>query len=329
MNNEQVKFPPPPRLIPTLLSGFDAVATHILVIVFPVAFDVFLWLGPHLRLKQLLQPMINQMPSLFTPALGISQADLNTVQGAWTDFASQFNLFSLLRTYPIGVSSLLSLKLNTQTPLGSPFYLEANSAAILFGWWLLLAVAGWLLGGLYYRWVSGISLRQPLQPLGASLKQTVFLSIIWMGLLIVIGIPILILFTVITLISTTLGQIALFLFALVALWLVMPIFFSAHGIFTLQQDAFHAILNSLRMVRFTLPNTGLFLMTFVLISQGLDFLWRTPSASSWLTLVGIAGHAFISTSLLAASFIYYRDINVWLKVIFEQLKTQQATSARV
>jgi hypothetical protein len=111
------------------------------------------------------------------------------------------------------------------------------------------------------------------------------------------------------------------------IWLSMPIFFSAHGIFTLQLDALRAILTSLRMVRFTLPNTGLFLLTFVILNSGLNFLWNTPSRDSWWMLVGITGHAFVSTALLAASFIYYRDINAWLKVIFEQLQ-RQPTSAK-
>ena len=119
----------------------------------------------------------------------------------------------------------------------------------------------------------------------------------------------------------------LFAGALLLIWLVMPVFFSAHGIFALQLDAFRSILNSLRMVRFTLPNTGLFLLAFVLINQGLNFLWNTPSQNSWWMLVGIAGHAFVSTALLAASFIYYRDINAWLTVVFEQLQ-QQTTSAK-
>jgi hypothetical protein len=47
-----------------------------------------------------------------------------------------------------------------------------------------------------------------------------------------------------------------------------------------------------------------------------------------MTLVGILGHAFVTTSLLAASFIYYRDMQVWLQTVFEKLKanlpTQQA-----
>jgi hypothetical protein len=43
-------------------------------------------------------------------------------------------------------------------------------------------------------------------------------------------------------------------------------------------------------------------------------------------LVGIAGHAFVSTALLAASFIYYRDINAWLSVVLDQLQKRSPTA---
>ncbi|MDP2976426.1 MAG: hypothetical protein Q8N45_09490, partial [Anaerolineales bacterium] len=130
-----------------------------------------------------------------------------------------------------------------------------------------------------------------------------------------------------TLINPLLAEIVLLIFALLSLWLVLPVFFSPHGIFTYQQNAWQAILNSLRMTRFTLPTSGLFLFSTIIISQGLDFLWRTPQENSWLTLIGIAGHAFISTAILATSFIYYRDVNAWLQVVTDQLK-RQTTSAR-
>jgi hypothetical protein len=43
-----------------------------------------------------------------------------------------------------------------------------------------------------------------------------------------------------------------------------------------------------------------------------------------MMLVGIAGHAFVTTALLAASFIYYRDMNAWLEIVFERLKPNTA-----
>jgi hypothetical protein len=68
----------------------------------------------------------------------------------------------------------------------------------------------------------------------------------------------------------------------------------------------------------TLPKTSLLFLSIIVISEGLDTLWRVPAEDSWLTLVGVAAHAFVSTSLLAASFIYYRDASRWLQRLIQQ-----------
>ena len=326
MNTKLGQLPPPPGLIASLARGFDSVANHVLVILPPVLIDLFLWLGPHLRLKSYFQPFIDRLP-LMAKAFPTNFPDVTTVQQLWLNFADQFNLFILLRTFPIGTTSLLSFQFPDQTPIGTPTSFDAGSFVGILAWASLLIFTGWLIGTLYYYWISSVALNPETSELWKSVKQAILLSVIWLGLLFIIGIPILLLLSLITFLSPFLGQIMLFVGSLLLIWLVMPVFFSAHGIFALQLDAFRAILNSLRMVRFTLPNTGLFLMAFVLINQGLNFLWNTPSQDSWWMLVGIAGHAFVSTALLAASFIYYRDINIWLKVVFEQLQ-QQTTSAK-
>jgi hypothetical protein len=326
MQTVHVKLPPPPGLVSSLMAGFDSVANHIAVILPPVLLDLFLWLGPRLRLKEFLQPLIDRLPSLAS-AFPSNFPDLATVQTAWTGIANEFNLFVILRTFPVGVTSLLSFDISVQNPLGVPVNIDAGSFTGILGWVLILAILGWIIGALYYYWISRVALKPEVYSFWKSLNQAVLLSFIWMGLLFFFGVPALLALSVLTAISPILGEVSLFAGALVLIWLVMPVFFSAHGIFTLQLDALHAILNSLRMVRFTLPNTGLFLLTFLVLNQGLNFLWNTPPQDSWWMLVGIAGHAFVSTALLAASFIYYRDINAWLKVVFEQLQ-QQTISAK-
>jgi len=326
MNTEPAKFPPPPRLFASLMAGFDSVANHVAVILPPVLLDLFLWLGPHLRLKEFLLPLIDRLPSVAV-AFPSSFPDLPTIQAAWTSIAENFNLFVILRTFPVGTTSLLNFKMPLKTPLGSPLSLDAGSFIGILGWVLFLVFLGWIIGALYYYWVSKVVLEPEARSLGKSLQQAVLLSLIWTALLFFLGLPVLVVLSVLTTISPLLGQVVLFAGAIVLVWLVMPVFFSVHGIFTLQLDALRAILNSLRMVRFTLPNTGLFLLIFVILNSGLNFLWNTPSQGSWLMLVGITGHAFVSTALLAASFVYYRDINAWLKVVFEQLQ-RQTTSAK-
>jgi hypothetical protein len=296
------------------------------VILPPVLLDLFLWLGPHLHLKSFLQPLVDQLPAL-AKLFPSNFPDLATVQQAWMSVINQFNLFMILRTFPVGATSLLSLEMPGLTPLGAPAILDAGSFFGIFSWTLLLILLGWLIGAIYYFWISGVALKPDGRSLWKSIKQTMFLSIIWLVSIFILGLPALLVISMIAYFSPILGQIMFFIGALLLIWLIMPVFFSVHGIFVLQQDAFHSILGSLRMVRFTLPNTGLFLLVFVIINTGMNFLWNTPSENSWWLLVGIAGHAFVSTALLAASFIYYRDINVWLAAVLSQLQ-KQTTSVR-
>jgi hypothetical protein len=72
------------------------------------------------------------------------------------------------------------------------------------------------------------------------------------------------------------------------------------------------------LTRLTLPKTSLLFLSMLVISEGLDTLWRVPGERSWMSFVGVLGHAFVSTSLLAASFIYYRDATRWVQRLIQQ-----------
>ncbi len=118
INTSQGKFPPPPGLFASLMAGFDSVATHIALILPPLLLDLFLWLGPHLHLKNFLQPVIDQLPSM-AKAFPANFPDVATIQAAWTGIANQFNLFIVLRTFPVGITSLLGFEMPVSNPSGS------------------------------------------------------------------------------------------------------------------------------------------------------------------------------------------------------------------
>jgi hypothetical protein len=40
-------------------------------------------------------------------------------------------------------------------------------------------------------------------------------------------------------------------------------------------------------------------------------IWGWPTENSWILPIGMAGHAFVTTSLLAGSFLYYREADQW------------------
>jgi hypothetical protein len=58
----------------------------------------------------------------------------------------------------------------------------------------------------------------------------------------------------------------------------------------------------------------------------MDLLWTTPETDSWLFLLGLIGHAFVSSGILAASFIYYRDGIKWMDEIVKLKPPTQANS---
>ncbi len=317
---ERAKLPPPPGMVSSLAAGFDSVARSITVIALPVMLDLLLWLGPHLRMEALLAPWIARLPALYSGVLGA-----DTLQAAveiWSNLAARLNILSALRTFPLGLPSLLFLEMPNQMPLGTPPAVETSSALSVLAWSVLAVLTGWLCGAVYFYWVSKVSLHPTELSFWKSIGRALVLSLLLTLLLAAVALPTLTFLSLATLISPFIGQILLFLTALATLWIIVPVYFSAHGIYTYQQDALQALLGSLRMVRFTLPSTFLFLVMLTVIGWGLRFLWLTPAAESWWLLVGILGHAFISTALLSASFIYYRDVNNWLKVVLEQLKKQ-------
>src|SRR5688500_15444020 len=93
--------PRPPGVVSALIKGFNAVAGNVSVIFFPIALDVFLWLGPRLRVYRLVEPYLGQIPLIQSGTAGSIPFDPDLL---WRGF----NLFSFLRTFPIGVFSLLS-----------------------------------------------------------------------------------------------------------------------------------------------------------------------------------------------------------------------------
>jgi hypothetical protein len=338
MNVQKIEsLPPPPGVIGSLRAGFDAVSNHIGLILLPVALDIFLWLGPRLSIGELVNPFFKLVFDEARTSL-TSSADLKRFtdfQSGFSDIMERFNLLSLLgrlQTFPIGISSLLAQTMPVKTPLGSQSVVEVSSLPGLIGLMFLLILIGWIAGGLYFRWVSGTALGEAKQKVEVgfawAILQTLILSVIWFIALMMILIPVMFILTILTLLSPALASGVFFVMLVLSFWLIVPLFFTPHGIFVRKQNAFYSIFTSLRMARFTLPTSSLFVISVVLLTISLNYLWSVPPDDSWMLLVGIAGHAFITTALLAASFVYYRDMNTWLQTVLEQLQQKQTIPAQ-
>ncbi|MBA4383449.1 MAG: hypothetical protein C0410_01810 [Anaerolinea sp.] len=325
MKNQTVIFTgAPPRLIPTLLKGFNTIANNAYLLLFPVFIDLLLWLGPKLRLKTLMMPFINEFSA---DMLKISPPELldtvKTSQTLWEQLLNQFNLATALRTFPVGIPSIIARQSPAGSPLGQYWVYEIPSVQWAFAILGAVLLIGFLLGSLYFYFIARVTATDVEKLSGKQIltayAQSLIMFCLFLGVAILIMIPLFLILSILSLANAGIGQFFLLVAALVLLWLVMPLVFSPHGVFVLKQKALPSMMISIRLVRLFLPGTGLFVMTSVLISEGLNNLWTIPEANSWLTLFGIGGHSFIITSLLAASFIYYREGLRWMQENLQRL----------
>ena len=309
----------PPNLLVALRAGFDAIANHVALILFPIALDLYLWLGPHLRLKQLIESLVSQLVGLYALQDPGAKEMLQVVKDVWMEIAAQFNLFIALRTYPVGIPSLLASASPAGTPTGTPLMWEINSMGRAFLVWLLIAALGLVFGALFFDMVSQavltgeVNWRMTWKQWPQTSLQVLLLTLFWVSVLIAVSIPGSFIISILALGGMVLVQCALFLYAGLLVWLLFHLFFSPHGIFVYRHKAMLSIRTGFRLTRQTFLSTALFFLAILVLSRGLDMLWQVPPATSWLKIVGVVGHAFVATSLLASSFVYYRDADRWVR----------------
>lgn len=315
--------PKPPGAIQALISGFNAITNNLAVILLPVAVDIFLWFGPRLKIHDLFLSTlegISNFPGNTIPAATYAEIDKNLT---W------FNLFSYLRTYPLGLFSLMTNNQSGTSPLGTRVDWEVSNWLLVISAFILLTFAGLVLGSMYFYAVSRVALKPGTGP---GFFRAIFHSIIVWTMLTAITYliinPLLTIGFKVMMANQVLMLVFFLLLAWPATWLGLMVFFSTHGVFMFSKSALSTIQQNLRILRHGMPPLGWFALIAIIISQGMDLIWLTPAADTWMALVGILGHGFISSSLLAASFIFYRDMDAWIDQALAWIKTHQITSAR-
>jgi len=313
-------LPPPPGIINSIKAGFDTIASHITAILLPLLLNLFMWLGPRLQMSALFDSVKNEVVDIWQRG-GVPAADIQRVLDFYESTIPNINLFWVLRTLPIGISSLLLPHNASATPLGVPAILQVDALS-LPGWVFLLTVVGWIGGGLYFRsvaWIAAPSDESAVNSFNA-VFQTILISIASGIILFVIGFPLLLVLFLIIQLSAVLANLFVLFVSLGSMWVIVPIFFWPHGIFVKKQNVITSIISSIQLTRFTLPTSSMFVLTVFLLSFGLSFLWNMSPEDSWITLLAIFGHSFVTTALLAGSFIYYRDMSSWLQSVIEKLR---------
>ena len=277
----------------------------------PLLLDVFLWLGPRLSAYPLFKSLLDLLNSPdMLEALGPTQAQQMDALQKLVDQAGQaFNLFWWLSPSLLGVPGLMAGSPAEKTPAGLPVVWPISSGLAYFGLFVLLNLLGLGVAAMYW---SVLSSRVRELPIGAERTLALWWGLFKVAILLtivalIVGLPTLLVATVVSLFSLVAGQFVVMLGGSLLLWALFYMIYTIHGIALRDLVVLQSIRASVTLMRAQfLPAMSLIVVS-VGIYIGTGFLWNIPPSDSWLRAAGILGHAFTVTGLYAATALFYMD----------------------
>ncbi len=336
MAQPPLKLPTPPHgVIASLAGGFEAVNARLELILLPLILDLFLWLGPRLSILPLIERLTESVVrELSSGATAEQMAVLEMFSQRMREYGQSFNVFSFLSTAPLGLPSLLGARGSTVAPTGQPPVWYVDSLPVYLILWAAFGLVGFFLGALYFGGIAQ-QVRDRRLNLGLLLRQVwghwarlTALALLAAVFLIVAGTPMFIISAVVWVFSPLLGSVAWILSITLILWALFYGGFALHAMLLARRGLFGALWDSVRMVQFNLPHVAGLFMLVVLINVGLSLVWNVPPDSSWLLVLGLGGHALISTALVAATFVFYQDRYRWWLEMRENLQARSEAEKR-
>jgi hypothetical protein len=323
-----------------LTAGFEIVARHVELILIPLFLDLFLWLGPRLSIGPILQRLkVSLGRPMDAGAVPPEAANVYMWMEAVIDeLSSAFNLFSTLNPGPLtGVPVLMPARLSVGRPFGAQPAIELVSQTAAVAVIALLALAGLGLNAIYLRGLA----RRVLEETEAAVsgppsiltiwRQLTKLGLLYVGVVFGVSLFLSILVTVTALISGAAAGILMTLLIMTLIFLslsaVIHLMFTIPAMVQMRRGLWVAMRESLMLTRADFLNVILLLGLVFIVSQGLNVVWMLPSLDSWATLVGLVGHAFVSTALTGAVFVFYQERLRFLEALKQLYKARLETSA--
>ncbi|MFZ3150638.1 MAG: hypothetical protein WA116_03035 [Anaerolineaceae bacterium] len=299
-----------PNIKDAIAAGFKSTASHVYLIFFPIILDLYLLFSPRYTIYGLVQKLLEQysLPAEASADLSAAWAEFLTLA---EEFFRYFSVSSALRTLPVGVPSLLSGRVLTETPFGSYSFNEITSWGNFLLAILVFSLVGILLGTVYFQ-MSSSSIVKPLEKtslkeFGKLLLNIIALPALAIVLLIIIGIPVVALIIILNTISSALGMFGYIILGTFLISVFLPLFFTPHAVIMLKQNVITSLRTSIKIVQSTYSQTSFFIVLLIFTSYVSNLLWQSPPDDSWMMLVGIFGHALVSTALISASFHYFHE----------------------
>ncbi len=315
--NEIPTTTPFPRVIKALGEGANLTANKAYLMLLPIILDLLLLFGPKLRISEYFQPAFDTAYIQIGGSVSTSMAvQMEPTFELMQEFLDSVNLLGFIQTFPIGVS-LINSAGSDVSPLGATASVQLNSILQIIPIILAMIVLGVLIGTFYFTIIANAASKEPKkvtpENLGKHLLNTILIYFALVILGVILSVPCVCMMTVSMLTAPMLYRIFMLLMIVAASWLIIPLFYIPHAVFMKDMNLPEAVSESFKMASWSGVSTVRFILFSILITFGMNMIWAIPDQSSWLILFSIFGHAFVSTALLAGSFILYRDLDEWQK----------------
>lgn len=307
--------PPALGVIDSLSAGFEAVNRNIWILLFPLALDLFLWLGAPLSMAPIARRALDWYERVASgpfAEVAVQSGGTDPLRQVLEGLGGDFNLFRLLVLGLANVPSAVTSPLN-----GFDGAAQVSSVLALIGVVIGLGAVGAFIGCLYLGALAQ-QVRDGRVDLGKLRRRVWFywLSVLGYGLMMLAlaigaGIASSVLIAVGTIVSQQLGM-ALAAMTMLVWWgcvfvLLLFTFFLVDAIVVNEVGPWRALLNSARVVsQNTGASVGLIFLLWI-IAGGTQVIWGWLPNQTWGTLAAILANAYIGSGLAAASLAFYQS----------------------
>ena len=300
-----------PGVFSTLAAGFELTTRYLWLMVIPAVLDFFLWIGPRLSFRPLIESLIAQLPA----------ESLQLVPAAALDSLTGINFFAYLSVVFLGVPALMRGPTPAATPI-QPAIIERAGIGEWAGYLALLTLAGLLLAAVYYCLIAyalrrvgaaAMNTAAPFDPLrfarrtGRTWLRLAGLTGLFLLLSLIIFFPTSLLAGFLSLINQTIGVLVIMGALVIIIWIVMFLSYTPQGMTLNPRPFLPSLVESVQLFRRNLPASLGLLFVVTLARQLLATILLTADSGTWVTGINLLAHAYISTALIVALFIFYRD----------------------
>ncbi len=319
MITENMKAPAPPvGIIESLSLGFEAIAGRLLLALVPLAVDLFLWVGPRLDLRPVVERTTH---TLIAEAAAISarDAELQALQENLEEGLQAVTQDLPVSYLPLlGLPSLITGQAAQPLPFGySPPLWRIETPAQTLAAAGAAAGASLLLLAIYLSLIADqvrlgrLRVIHRLKRLPVTVIQMAILGVLVLAISLTLYLPFLLVGSRLAAaggMGSQIGQVITLGGLVFLLWVGLFGIFALHGLFLNERSLPGAIWDSIRVVQWNTSATmGLFILVIAINWALTRYIWSWPETGSWLIIAGMLGHAFVSTGLIAATFVFFKD----------------------